>query len=650
VKKLFVACLVAEILVLCWIAGRLYLELAPGREDHPDAERTEYDPPPNDSAEDFVDDRLEDRERPRFDPALKDSRPIGPRGEWLLNSSGAVIQLDVPLIKPDRESALLTLHPSYAAAIASFDPGCPLLPSINMLDGKAKQFDDGLYAALDQAYYTGLQKKLHSHVQLVQRLFEKVGKESPAAPYLAAGLELAGVHVDVMDSAKRDGFLADFRGDETASKPIGFYTWNDTLSACFRVLRFFQREFGPEALAVPGALADALSRDPALLAEYRKAVDFYARLTNPFICLSVADLVSVGPAETEHVIQLAKEKGVQHATVALFPPSTSRETVLFERLFPDGLPGNVNLMRELIRRLRSGEVDLKPRPNSGWYDYQVHALETLLLPEKGEEANKLLLTARYKKRMLEAFQALVTKHRETHARQLKLAAAGAPPPPPEELSPRLRLEPCPTYCLRTARAYAFLANFLESALGKDTLRTLHGLRQGGVRERDLYDELHFMRDLFYGLYLLSLEDIGARPHLLRDEPVDQKRCYSLADNWVWNTRTDPDLSVDTRVSIPIYVDPDRGVVRLWVTLGVRLARLETSYAAPPHLKPSTGGDWRLPNGLKLVPARYAIAVDEFAEVECNGLCVLTREELRAVCDREKTKEAIVRALQNGGGD
>ena len=127
----------------------------------------------------------------------------------------------------------------------------------------------------------------------------------------------------------------------------------------------------------------------------------------------------------DEFVRLCRQKKVTHQAVALFPPSTSRETVLFERLFPDGLPPNADLMRELVRRIRSGEVDLKPGPDSGWYDCQVYALETLLLPGKGQERDKLLLTKAYKKRMLEAFQALITKRRETHVRQLGPAMAGA---------------------------------------------------------------------------------------------------------------------------------------------------------------------------------------------------------------------------------
>jgi hypothetical protein len=84
-----------------------------------------------------------------------------------------------------------------------------------MIDGKAKQFDDGLYAALDQAYYQGLKGTLHSHVELVRRIYEKVDSSSPATAYLAAGLELAGVTVPTADPKRKDLLLADFRAAST---------------------------------------------------------------------------------------------------------------------------------------------------------------------------------------------------------------------------------------------------------------------------------------------------------------------------------------------------------------------------------------------------------------------------------------------------
>jgi hypothetical protein len=64
------------------------------------------------------------------------------------------------------------------------------------------------------------------------------------------------------------------------------------------------------------------------------------------------------------------------------------------------------------------------------------------------------------------------------------------------------------------------------------------------------------------------------------------------------------------------------------------------YSQSPKRKRGTSRD-------RLAPAEYLIAVDEFAEVELSGLHVLDREELRAVCDHEKTKDAILAALRQG---
>src|SRR6476660_10310567 len=77
-------------------------------------EVTDYEPPkPKDDG--LADDRLEDK-RTSFDPQLIDRRPVG---DWQINQSEAVIRLDIPLVKPDHQGELLTLHPSYVAAMQS---------------------------------------------------------------------------------------------------------------------------------------------------------------------------------------------------------------------------------------------------------------------------------------------------------------------------------------------------------------------------------------------------------------------------------------------------------------------------------------------------------------------------------------------------
>lgn len=597
-------------------------------------EVTEYKVPPAQADDVLVDDTLDGKNAP-FDPALVDRRPL--KG-WLVNLSDSVLRLDVPLVLPDSEPALLELSSSYASAAsaAKRSLGGQVLPSVNMIDGKAKQFDDGLYAALDQAYYKGAGPTLLSHVDLVKRFYDKIGPDGVASSYLAAGLELAGVKVATASEGDKERRLREFRANELLSKPISFYTWNPTLGDCFRFLRFFQQLLKRHDMPVAESLAKVLAEDKALLSDYKRAIAFYAKLTNAPVNYSVADLLEP-PSST-----------VPIAAVSLFPSSTSRETELFLKLFPAGFPTDADLMGALIKQIRSGAVNLKPGPKSGWYDYQVYALETLLLPERGEESQKLLLTKSYKKRMLEAFKALMTKRRETHARQMPAleAPSAMPPREPVKVGPRLRLEPCPSYYLRTARAYAFLADFLDSTVGEDTMKRLHGLRDDKEQTSSLHDELASQRALFYGLYLLSAEDIGMKPAFLEGEKVDRDRSEKIASEWLAGALSDADLARDTRVAVPISYDVNRNVSRLWVTLGVRLTRLNAGYARPPRVKPDDGkGDWKPVPPSGLLSESYVIAVDEFAEVEIKGPRALTRKELRDLCDQYKTKEAIIRALQ-----
>ncbi len=590
-------------------------------------------PPPSDLlADDLVDDK-----KPTFDPARVDSRPLG---EWQVNSSGSVVKLDIEMLKPDADAKLLTLYPSYRAAVDAArinESNTQILPSINLIDGKAKQFDDGLYAAIDLAYYRGLNKALASHIDLFKRLADRLGPENPAAAFVAAGLSFAGVDVKVRDEASKSFLIKRFKDTPTRSKPIGFYTWNEPLGDCFRFLRYFQTPIAKDDGVFIISLVNGFKSDPALMADYRKVLAFYAKMTNPTRDVSIADFVD------------GKTEVGTNQVLAILPEATSRETELFEKLFPLGLPPDSDLMRELITAIKSGKVDLKPKADSGWYDYQVYALESFLLPQNGEGNDHLMLTKRYKERMVEAFKALLTKRKETHSRNAKTAmpAASAMPRMPENVEPRLRVEPSPAYYHRTARAYGFLANFLESSIGANELKTLHGLKEGGARTSDLMTELTFMRDLFYGFYLVCCEDIGHAPELAEGETVEKAKAQKLATDWLADITKDEDLATDTRVAVPVYIDPMARKTRLWATLGIRLSRLEATYARPPRLRPvkdSAKQEWVDVAPEKLGSKRYLIAVDEFAEVELPRLDVLNRAELRSICDAKKTKEAIIAEL------
>jgi hypothetical protein len=277
----------------------------------------------------------------------------------------------------------------------------------------------------------------------------------------------------------------------------------------------------------------------------------------------------------------------------------------------------------------------------------------MLLPTGAQENEKLLLTAAYKKRLVEAFKALLTKRRETHARQSSLVKCAAEKPlSAREVRPRLRLEPCATFYLRTARAYAFVENFLLTTVGEENLSRLHGFGEWGRRERNLVRELAEMRLRFYGFYLVSCEDLGMEPKLLADEPVDQAEAKEAALKWLTLLESPdlhvdvPELTADARVSVPIARDLSRNVTRLWATLGVRLAPLTADYARPPKVRSKQqGGEWEDPPSYAIGKSDYVLAVDEFAEFELPGSASLTRAEFRAICDKNKgDKEKILQDL------
>lgn len=593
---------------------------------------------------------------PVFNPKLIDSRPFGePDNLWQINASSAVLSLDILEIRDADEPELMQLYPSYVAAAKAIGArGGRLLPSLNLLDGKAKQFDDGLYAALELAMVQRDGDGFAQVLELLTEIDRALSPQSEAHAWVEGAFVIAGRKtvgkLSPIWAVQTKEFIAEFDADETRSKPIGFYTWSKELQNAFRFLRYLMKDW-PSRAGAPDEIAKVLAQKPALMKAYTQVLDFYAHLTNPYAQLSFAPLADAANAG-KTVDQLWSSAGLPRPpgvpTAHFLPYSGTKETRLFNRLFRGGLPPDADLMFELVKAIRDGKVDLKPGEQSGWYDYQVYALETFLLPARGAEHRKLQLGKRYKERMLQAFAALITKRRETHARQAEAAKTGADwKPPRESYSPRLRVEPNPTYFLRQARAYAFLQAYLTSVLPEGSRARLRGLREGGLRAQPLFEELEWVKQFFYGLHVLSCEDLGMRPALLDGELPGAAAASKTAGDWLESWTEDADLAADTRVSVPVLFSSERRASRLWATLGVRGAKLQASYAHRPRWRPlpkpeAEDAEWQAMDWCDY--ANYVILVDEFSEVELKGLRVLNREELRAVCDREKTKEKIVQAL------
>lgn len=615
-------------------------------EDTYTIEREDITPP---KLEDLLeDDNLADK-NPSFDPALVDSRPFGEAGnQWQINASAAVIRLDVPAIRDDSDQPLHRLYPNFTEAAAAMKAaGLSVLPSVNLLGGKAKQFDDGLYAAIDTWAVQNDEAGVRDIEKLVRQVLTELNPGGEPYAWLWGSLEAGGL-ASPDEYTRRpplaEKFVAAFLANESASTPVGFYAWNENLQRVFRFLRYLQQSIPSRQLA--DAIARVVGADPEWRAQYQRMLDLYTGMTNPFIALNLLPLTD--PANTGKTLdEIAKAAGVRRPTVHFLPYSDSRETALFERLYPMGVPANADLMRDFIRAIRGGTLDLTPREGAGWYEYQIYALETFLLPERGSENAKLLLTKQYKLRMLEAFKAMVTKTRETHIRQAGIAVGSAAAPPAEGLSPRLRCEPNPTYYLRIARSYAFVQKLLQSQV--QDLNAIRGARETGPRGLPLGDELEHMRMLFYGLHLISCEDIGMAAQTLPGEIDQPDYLRVLATKWLEQWESDVDLAADTRVAVPVYVMPGE-YTRFWCTVGVRAMKLTASYAKAPKWRPmpAEGGqaaEWTAIEGWRTQTGNWVILGDEFAEVERKGDLPLTRKELRDICDHHGSKQAIIEVLQ-----
>lgn len=584
----------------------------------------------------FKDDRLIDK-APAFEPELLDSRPFD---GYQINASAAVIALGIKSLHADSEKRYSKVYPGYAAAAEKWGKtGRPLLPSLNMLDGKAKQFDDGMLAALMNGAAAGRAGPDGDLSGFLKTLLVRLNPRGKAYAWIWGGLKTGDLlppgFVKQVPQGAED-FIAGFQ-NKSGSGPIGFYTWAPELENIYRLFKYFQEDIGsgdPRAIEI----VEVLARDKDLKIRYDRLLGwFYNTSMGTARGLSFSDLANPPGGS----------KSVPIDAASLLPPGRSKEDLLFQKIFPDELTPGADLMLEMVKAVRAGKLDLKPGAGSGWYEYQVYALETFLLPERGPENIKLLLSKEYKIRMLKAFAALLTKRRETQALTGMVTLGGLDDdewPNKTPLSPRLRVEPNPTYFIRMARSYAFMEAFLLSAMPAARLDTMRGFREGGRRGLPLGVELRRMKNLFYGLHLLSCEDIGMKAMLLDGELDSKALCIKTAQDWLKNWRKDPDLSADTRVIVPIASDPGSRVTRFWCTLGVRALELETSYVRAPSLRSihskGKSQEWQ---EAETTGVSWIILVDDFAEFESKRPPP-SREEFRAIVDRAGTKEEILRIL------
>jgi hypothetical protein len=572
----------------------------------------------------------------------------------------------------DQKFLASKLFPSRGAALAALQalPDADVIPSMETVNGHLKPFNDGLYAAIESALEDGVPGGFAGKRRLLADILSALQAARPSATsaaqsvldgasaFVGAALILAGatpaLPAPVLADAQNRA--AKFQTLSLYSKPIGFYTWTPALQAIFTQDRFLQQQGSFADLA---GIALVLQGDAGLQQAYQTVVALYAGLTNPYVSYTVSALLPSVPSASvlEDVPGLEQAFTGQHAAmpwacsaplVAFLPASRAKDTSYFNALSQCDFNqfAGTNVMDVLIAGIRSGALDLTPSSDSGWYDYQLYALETLLVPERGPESDHLLLTAAYKQKLIDTFKTLITETRETHVKQLATAAGeSSSEPVPVDIYPKLPVEPFPTFYLRTARAYRFLDTFLRATLGSGFLDGLARVREdGSLSSLSLPSELAQTTELVYGLHAVACASLGLRPesYLLGDETtaIDQTAALARASQWLAAWRTDADVLADPRVIVPVGT-LDSGT-RYWATIGVKPLKISAEFVAGFEPK-VVGSGWCEVNSV--VAHRYDLLVEDTVEIAGTATPPPTREELRRICDEKVTHDAIVAALR-----
>jgi hypothetical protein len=616
------------------------------------------------------DDQIADK-KPTFDPARTVTESFGPTYgacEIKLNKSATVTKLDIVPFEGSELSALggKLFHgrTEAFAAIASVGVADPL-PSMEVVNGALKPFNDGLYAAVElaaedakHALLVALQARLGellaTATATTRTVFEDAAVMVGAALVLGGDAQTPPAALQTRVQAR----VGTFEAMPAYARPIGFYTWTPALERIFARDRMLQNGDGLEPFGSFAALAFVLGQDPSLLAQYQRVTALYTGLTNPYSSYPVDALIpfvptegalgDVGAVEATFAAASPPRKICNATLVAFLPASRSKETDYFDGLFCGGVPARTNLLDTLVAGVLGGAVDLSLGKDAGWYDYQLYSLETLLLPERGLESQHLLLTAGYKKKLIETFKSLLIQNRETHVKQLGgIAVKASFELVPVDVYPQLPVEPFPTFYLRAGRAYRFLRTFLAATMG-DAFLPGHArlVETGEVAPRTLADELDQRIALLYGLAFASADAVGlARADgLLPDElaEIDADAAVAAARTWLGTWKQDPDVARDPRVIVPIQAGTD-GFTTYWAVIGVKALESRAEFVAGHEPVVTPTSCW---TG-KMVPRRYTMLVEETAEVRLpETRPPPTRAELRAVCDAHGTKAEIVQALES----
>jgi hypothetical protein len=319
-------------------------------------------------------------------------------------------------------------YATFAELLA--DAGTLRFTPAAFLAQKAKSVSDSVFATLERFSSDGDDRCIGVSAFL-EKVEAGIARESPAGDTLSTARDL--------DRRGTSTGALDFLGDPIKSKPLGFYTWTESLERVFRRDRFLQQKLCVEAAE---SIAAALSAEEPLGATYRHHLARIARLTNSLSDKIHSLLPRMACQGQETAFRTEKDE-------AVFPPSKTIET-------------DFESVSEFFAKVQAGSCDLTPTPASGFYAHQLYALGPLIAPDAAPERLVRTVEAGYVEALERLAGAALFFGRETHVKQLELAPPVLAPIQPERWAlPGLTIEPVPTFYARTAAAFRFLRVVVE---------------------------------------------------------------------------------------------------------------------------------------------------------------------------------------------
>lgn len=505
-----------------------------------------------------------------------------------------------------------------------------------MLAQKAKAVDDGIVATLEFLLAEGTMSFRGRSALLagLQSQLQGGWDRSPDDPRLAEAIGLlSAVRSLVGDNDPadpitwptplrlwRNQYLRDFRKMQEVDVPLGVYAWSQRLAGLYRQSKSLQEPLS-EAAALP--LRQALEADLPLRGAYETHLALLA-LTNPLVR---PHLLSRSPSSAP----------------AFFPASKSREGQLVKLLVGDQpVPPGFDLIGELIARVTDGRLSLATSEESGWYDSILHALEPLLVPDQVPEAGRLQLAEDYRDDLQQLFRSLLGTARESHVKQLEMAAAGGFA---LVISPHLTLEPLAEHYRRRAESYRFVRERLVTLLGEDVLLSWNRATPSGETGVPLLDEIHLMEQLFAGASAIVQDELGIVP-AIESEGGDRRwltAAKARTRSWIASHRDDPDLGEDVRMMVPLFKDVERDEFHVLAVVGYEQRNLKVSFVDFPEVTVRDSQGRAVESDIQWSDATYPLARP--VTMTCRTRRLLDRDQFRELCDREKTMAAIRSALE-----